>query len=377
MGFNYPLYAVADGTIQLDSRNRTLFLEQLCMQQDQVTCLKRLLGSRCGFFALQSALYMDVSVSFLNGLGSKVLHYMLDDVVAIVGGADLLKCILTVAVEPTTLWDALVRAFRAGQLNENASVAFARLFFHLITPPAFTSSSHDFLDIAKDPATLHGLSSSPSPKVQKWGAMIHYVLNTQSRGIYPSPAYWMKDEWLPTQQITAMGAAEDRERSYQSQLVYGHARSLEQKRQEIINASSSASSVLYAWNSAACSVDPSESNLSARRANDPYPKKQSFSSAHLSGFEGTSQRIGARSSRKAPKLDRSAEEEWQRQKAVEAASNTSIDALMDMTGLANVKQQFLKIKDRVEIARRREESMRKTRLNVSMLGNPGTGKDIP
>jgi DNA replication protein DnaC len=68
------------------------------------------------------------------------------------------------------------------------------------------------------------------------------------------------------------------------------------------------------------------------------------------------------------------EKEWDRQKRVDGASNASIDALMALTGLEDVKAKVLSIKNKVETVLRQGTDMKKERLGIVLLGNPGTGK---
>lgn len=68
------------------------------------------------------------------------------------------------------------------------------------------------------------------------------------------------------------------------------------------------------------------------------------------------------------------EVEWARQKRVDNASNEAIDSLMKMTGLEDVKAQFLRIKARIDLALRQNTDMREERFGMVLLGNPGTGK---
>ena len=68
------------------------------------------------------------------------------------------------------------------------------------------------------------------------------------------------------------------------------------------------------------------------------------------------------------------EREWDRQKRVEGASNDSIDSLMALTGLEDVKSKILNIKSKIELVQRQGTDMKKERLGVVLLGNPGTGK---
>ena len=65
--------------------------------------------------------------------------------------------------------------------------------------------------------------------------------------------------------------------------------------------------------------------------------------------------------------------EWQRQKDQENAQNPAIDKIMQMIGLEDVKAQVLKIKAKVETSIRQGTDLRKERLGLILLGNPGTG----
>lgn len=65
--------------------------------------------------------------------------------------------------------------------------------------------------------------------------------------------------------------------------------------------------------------------------------------------------------------------EWQRQKDQENAVNPAIDEIMGMVGLEEVKLQVLRIKSRVETSMRQNTDLRKERLGLVLLGNPGTG----
>ncbi|KAF3484283.1 NFX1-type zinc finger-containing protein 1 [Arthroderma uncinatum] len=66
--------------------------------------------------------------------------------------------------------------------------------------------------------------------------------------------------------------------------------------------------------------------------------------------------------------------EWQRQKDQENAKNPAIDKIMEMIGLEDVKSQVLKIKAKVETSLRQGTDLKKERLGLTLLGNPGTGK---
>jgi predicted ribosome quality control (RQC) complex YloA/Tae2 family protein len=69
-----------------------------------------------------------------------------------------------------------------------------------------------------------------------------------------------------------------------------------------------------------------------------------------------------------------AKTEWQRLKDQENAVNPAIDDIMEMTGLEDVKQSILTIRSKVELAIRQGTDLKKERLGLVLLGNPGTGR---
>ncbi|KAJ6497671.1 P-loop containing nucleoside triphosphate hydrolase protein [Mycena sanguinolenta] len=65
---------------------------------------------------------------------------------------------------------------------------------------------------------------------------------------------------------------------------------------------------------------------------------------------------------------------WDYKKSVEGVVNPHIEHIMEMTGLEEVKEQVLRIWDKIEVATRQGVDVSKERFNVVFLGNPGTGK---
>lgn len=72
-------------------------------------------------------------------------------------------------------------------------------------------------------------------------------------------------------------------------------------------------------------------------------------------------------------LESASRDEWERQKKMEGQSDTSLDALMSMVGLEEVKSKFLSIKSRVDTVVRQNTSLKDERFSAALLGNPGTG----
>lgn len=69
-------------------------------------------------------------------------------------------------------------------------------------------------------------------------------------------------------------------------------------------------------------------------------------------------------------------DEWERQKEMEGQSDKSLDALMAMIGLEEVKSKFLSIKAKVDTVVRQNTSLKDERFSAALLGNPGTGTYI-
>lgn len=72
----------------------------------------------------------------------------------------------------------------------------------------------------------------------------------------------------------------------------------------------------------------------------------------------------------------SAKTQWEHFKRYEGADNEALDDLMSMIGLEDVKDKFLAIKLEVDTAVRQGLDMSSKRFGASLLGNPGTGKQL-
>ena len=75
-----------------------------------------------------------------------------------------------------------------------------------------------------------------------------------------------------------------------------------------------------------------------------------------------------------PHKKSAAEQEWERRKCKEGASNDAIDELMELVGLEDVKEQVLAIQAKVETCKFQGTDLKKERFNIVFQGNPGTGE---
>src|SRR5439155_10537762 len=60
------------------SKDGNLFIEAVCSQPDQPTCLQKLTSSAQGLLSVQTCLRFDTSPKFLNGSATALLKYLQD-----------------------------------------------------------------------------------------------------------------------------------------------------------------------------------------------------------------------------------------------------------------------------------------------------------
>ena len=73
-----------------------------------------------------------------------------------------------------------------------------------------------------------------------------------------------------------------------------------------------------------------------------------------------------------PEVASPSQQDWERRKKVDGASNDAIDNIMELIGLEQVKEQVLSIYAKMEITKRQGIPLNE-RFNIVLLGNPGTG----
>jgi Holliday junction resolvasome RuvABC ATP-dependent DNA helicase subunit len=69
-----------------------------------------------------------------------------------------------------------------------------------------------------------------------------------------------------------------------------------------------------------------------------------------------------------------AEREWERRKTEYGGKSRALDQLMSMVGLEEVKREFLAVKATIDAAKHRKGFLRRQDFNLTLSGNPGTGK---
>ncbi|KAI1273974.1 P-loop containing nucleoside triphosphate hydrolase protein [Xylaria sp. FL0933] len=176
-----------------------------------------------------------------------------------------------------------------------------------------------------------------------------------------------------------------REEVEDKKIAEERAQALEQKKSDLEAAQRLATQTLQQASQKTSQTKNASGTIS--QASPPqHPSPQpTWQSTNGKGNEGKAQSAGTQDGKAvttpqspaskptAPKKSAS-ELEWERQKRVEGASNPAIDDLMALTGLEEVKEKFLDIKAKIETVARQGIDMKKERMGMAMLGNPGTGK---
>ena len=127
------LKGVLSGERQVaNSRDAGLFLEALYSHKRPSSCIERVVASDYGVTAIQLAVRVDLSLTFLASRTLPFLRYLSDPgITALVNGEPLRK-ILTAIARPITLWEKLMQHFKAGEFPPEHLYAFAWLALELV-----------------------------------------------------------------------------------------------------------------------------------------------------------------------------------------------------------------------------------------------------
>lgn len=155
-----------------------LLLESITIQDDRVSCIEHLIGSKNALAALRLALRFNTAPNFLNTTLKDFLNFLGDPAVGQLCGGQLLKQLLAIVVRPTTIWDALVTTFTGRQLTPEGELAFAWLLLELLSwtedPPV------DVDGIARDLSNRKVFLKSDSYDLRTIGYRIDHVLQNKS-----------------------------------------------------------------------------------------------------------------------------------------------------------------------------------------------------
>lgn len=112
-----------------------LFFEAARAQAAPSSCVEAIVASKHGIEALQLAVRVDLSVSFLQTQTLQFLAYLDDPQLSILADGQILQRALVAIAKPPTFWNELVTAARSNALDDGAFQVFSWLCLSLLSLP--------------------------------------------------------------------------------------------------------------------------------------------------------------------------------------------------------------------------------------------------
>lgn len=170
---------VLNGTRKIRSANDAkLFFEAARAQAAPSSCVEAIVASKYGVEALQLAVRVDLSVSFLQTQTLQFLAYLDDAQLSILADGQILQRALIALVKPPTFWNELVIAAQSGALDEEAFRVFSWLCFSLISLPEVAE-----VDVITDVMPMdqsRRFIEASSPETRKIGYKIQRLLQLRT-----------------------------------------------------------------------------------------------------------------------------------------------------------------------------------------------------
>lgn len=163
------------GLKRLEDGNR--FLEALCAQKDASKCIESLIAAPEGVPGIAKAFRFSGDKAFLNGPATSVLRYLSNSSIKQLYAGQFLHRILDSIVQPPTFWKTFVAAHDAGNLTDDATLAFAWLLLELLCSRS-GDAPDDVRDIAERITNDAMFIKSENQDVRNIGHKIKHVLDS-------------------------------------------------------------------------------------------------------------------------------------------------------------------------------------------------------
>ena len=157
------------------------------MQSDAADCVHKLNNSKAGLQAIQSAMRMDPSPTFMNGSGTKALTYFQPPELKDMGGGRYLQQIVTKIANPPIFWDAFILAFKGGKLQEPATLCFAWLLLQLVSLPG--NEADPYRPVAQDTTIIDSLAASQNNDIRTIAHKIRHITSAHTVGVVVTGDY--------------------------------------------------------------------------------------------------------------------------------------------------------------------------------------------
>lgn len=168
--------AVLHGRQAVTTANAALFIESVYSQPEPVSCVNKVIYSDFGPAAIQSAVFMDLSVSFMNEHSTRLLLYLRAPELKDIGGGVYVEKVVRTIVEPPVFWLPFTQAFLDGKLREDGQLAFGWLLLQLISLPA--EDARLYREAAQEGNIANTLIASTSSDARAAGQKLKHILET-------------------------------------------------------------------------------------------------------------------------------------------------------------------------------------------------------
>ncbi|KAK5727064.1 hypothetical protein LTR15_002956 [Elasticomyces elasticus] len=163
-----------------------LLLEAICGRDDATDCVQQLAGSSNALDALRISLRFNTTPAFINDSFKDLVVYLQDPIVKQLCNGMLYQQLLSIIVQPPTLWNAVVQAHQSKRLCPQADLAFANLLLDLLSCPDHPPI--DVFDTARDVTATQTLLTSHDHDVRAVGYRIQHILQALSSNFESSPS---------------------------------------------------------------------------------------------------------------------------------------------------------------------------------------------
>jgi hypothetical protein len=160
------------------------FLEAIQLQEDRSACVERLIASPAALEGLHKGLRFHPTAEFINQHLTPFLQYLSNPAVKNLCNGQFLQQLLTLVVEPRTLWNVLLESFKAYKLDLKSLEVLAWMLVELLSLP--TSSNIDVTADAQMVVDYGTLFESPSMEIRNFGQKIKHMLQLKSSSLDPN-----------------------------------------------------------------------------------------------------------------------------------------------------------------------------------------------
>ncbi|KAI9755731.1 MAG: hypothetical protein M4579_004161 [Chaenotheca gracillima] len=156
-------------------QNGNLFIEAICARPDPAASLFEIVSSEGGLKSVQACMRLSLSTSFLNGAAGDILTFLREPELKSICEGDLLRQVIICIVKPPIFWNAFVKAYREGSLQDATVQSFAWLLMELLKLPAEQSS--EYRELARELTRQEELLNSSQFDTRIIGQKIKHILS--------------------------------------------------------------------------------------------------------------------------------------------------------------------------------------------------------